>query len=285
MAFVKISEFPILNAAVSPLTAGDVIPIVHGPTTYKVQLSSLQEYFNLGVDLSAAGDSGWVQINVDGNLQAYPGFVYLPALSSMQIGYDNLQTGLYGGILGGKNNTNNYNNTFIVGSDIQAFADDYTLAKNLSAMYKSYAGDDASSTQWHQAFVYTNSQSARLQQPSLDARYGNLSGYSNITPLANIVAINLDRNTTFNVTLTSNVNSFTVSNLLENKVNSFALFLTQDTIGNKLVNFTFTGKTVKWGGGNVPLMTSGANATDFYMFVTNDGGSTWYGSVMGQNFS
>jgi hypothetical protein len=178
MSFVKISELPVVNQTVLPLTAGDVLPIVHGATTYKVELSTLQDYFNLGIDLSAAGDNGWVQVNENDNLSAYGGFIYKASLSSLQIGNDNLQTGAYGGILGGRRNTNNYNFTFIVGNDIQAFADNYTLVENLSAKYLVYAGNDGNSTEWYNAFLYTNSQSARLSLPELDTRYVNASGDS-----------------------------------------------------------------------------------------------------------
>ena len=46
MAFVKITDLPTINETVLPLTAGDVMPIVHGATTYQVKLSTLQDYFN-----------------------------------------------------------------------------------------------------------------------------------------------------------------------------------------------------------------------------------------------
>ena len=158
-------------------------------------------------------------------------------------------------ILGGQSNTVNHNNSFVLGSNITTVSANYTYVENLDI----------------KNHIVLNASVAER--------------YSALAPLSNVITINLDNGTTFNVTLTANVNSFTISNFLENRVNSFALFLTQDNIGGKLVNFTFTGKTLKWNQGNVPLMTSGANATDFYTFVTNDGGSTWYGFTAGQNFS
>ena len=46
MAFVKISQLPGIDTTSSPLTAGDVMPIVHGSTTFKIQLSALADYFD-----------------------------------------------------------------------------------------------------------------------------------------------------------------------------------------------------------------------------------------------
>jgi hypothetical protein len=64
MSFVKITELPLVNDSftvlVPGLTAGDLMPIVHGPTTFKVELSTLQEYFQLSVEQVAAGETGQV---------------------------------------------------------------------------------------------------------------------------------------------------------------------------------------------------------------------------------
>jgi len=68
MAFVKISELPVVED-VLPLTAGDIFPIVHGPTTYNVALSTLQEYFNTNTALSASrGDiANTVYVSISGD--------------------------------------------------------------------------------------------------------------------------------------------------------------------------------------------------------------------------
>jgi len=180
MSFVKITELPVVVDSFTPqvpsLTAGDVMPIVHGPTTYKVELSTLQQYFNLGVQLSAAGDTGMVQVNENDNLSAYPGFIYFKNLSGLQVGYDQQLSGPYSSILGGEKNTNARQNTHVIGSFITAAVDNFTLVNNLSAQYLVYAGNSASSNEWYQAFAYTNAQSGRLEQPQLDSRYVKLSG-------------------------------------------------------------------------------------------------------------
>ena len=174
MAFVTISQLPVVEN-VLPLTAGDIMPIVHGPTTYQVALSTLQQYILNNALLSAAGQNGYVQVNENSALSAYPSFVYLKLLSSLQVGYNNLQTGFTGGILGGANNTNNNTNTFILGQGIQASIDNFTLVNNLSAMGLVVAGN-YDSVDWSSAWTWANSQSARLSMPSLDTRYMNQSG-------------------------------------------------------------------------------------------------------------
>ena len=175
MAFVKISELPLVIGNLLPLTAGDIMPIVHGPTTYKVELSTLADYFNQALSLSAAGKDYYVQYSLNGKLCADAGFQYLQAISSLQVGYDNIQTGSTGGILGGAFNTNNQNNSFVLGSNIAAFLDNHTFVDNLSARGLVYdaVGD---STEWNEAYSYVNAQSTRLSMPELDTRYVNASG-------------------------------------------------------------------------------------------------------------
>ena len=178
MAFVKISELPVISnypTTLLPLTGGDVLPIVHGPITYKVELSTLADYFNQNIALSAAGDDYDVQYNYNNTLCANRGFKYFDALSSLQVGYDNSQTGPIGGILGGQSNTNTKTNTFILGSFIAANVDNYTLTNNVSAknLIEAMGG---SSRDWNSSFSYTNAQSSRLSLPTLDTRYVNASG-------------------------------------------------------------------------------------------------------------
>jgi hypothetical protein len=41
----------------------------------------------------------------------------------------------------------------------------------------------------------------------------------------------------------------------------------------------------KWAGGTIPTITSGAGKRDLFMLITDDGGTTILGSVVGQNYS
>lgn len=159
MGYVTILELPAVEN-VLPLTAGDVMPIVHGATTYNVDLSTLQQYFNFNIALSAAGKQNYVQFASSSSaLCADPGFVYIPQLSSLQIGFNNVMAGLYGGILGGYQNTNYRNNAFIIGSNLTTFQDNLTLVNAISA--QNYVYDTTgNSSQWSTAYTYIVSQSS-----------------------------------------------------------------------------------------------------------------------------
>jgi hypothetical protein len=109
-------------------------------------------------------------------------------------------------------------------------------------------------------------------------------GYTNPPVSSNASVIDLSAATIFNISLTENITSFIINNATESRVNKFTLFLTQNDTGGNTVNWTFSDKTLKWAGGNAPTITSTANKTDIYEFISNDGGNTWYGFVKGQNF-
>lgn len=108
--------------------------------------------------------------------------------------------------------------------------------------------------------------------------------YTTANPSSNVITIDVSKATVFNSTLTANVTSFTINGSISGRMNCFTLFLSQDGTGGRTVTWTFTGKTLKWGGSTAPTMTSTLNKTDVYTFMSNDGGTTWYGFVGGQNF-
>jgi len=321
-AFVKISQLPAVEN-VLPLTAGDIMPIVHGSTTYNVQLTTLQDYFNLNIELSATGQNGYVQFNGNGSLSADPGFIYNQTLSGLQIGNDNVLTGVYSGILGGQQNTVTTTNTFAIGSNIQANVNNFTLVNNLSSMGLVY-DTSGNSNQWNSSYTYTNAQSSRLSIASLDTRYINTSGnesvsvnlttsgslsgssiFSNaltinnqsvlngslgegnltVSSVASAVTIDLSSAATYNLSLTGNVSTFNILNSISGKANSFTLYAVQDSSGGHRVTWSFNGSNVKWASGSAPQVTQTANSTDIFEFKSNNGGTTWYGNIVGQNYS
>ena len=324
MDFVKISELPMVNETVLPLTAGDVMPIVHGPTTYQVQLSNLQNYFNINVQLSAAGTSNQVIVNQNGQLSAFPGFVYLPSLSGLQVGYDNILTGQYSSILGGAQNTNDRVNTHILGSGIQAALDNYTLVNNISALGILRGGNQGTSVEWYEGFTFANANSARLGMPELNNRYAQLSGSTftgnvnvsgNLTLGSNVSALNgltvfenlnvngvvetlvrptitssavtldLSDATTFTVRLTSNVSNFVITNFPVNQNKTTSFFLVIIQDDNGGRTVSWNfGYNINWPGGNVPTVTSAAYAIDVFSFIWNDVVGGWLAFPCGQNF-
>lgn len=94
---------------------------------------------------------------------------------------------------------------------------------------------------------------------------------------------------TFDVTVSDTISRFDVLNP-ETGASSFTMKLTQDSTGGYAVGIdTFknvggSAIPVYWSGSVVPIVTTTADKTDFYSFVTFDNGSTFYGVPGGQNF-
>jgi len=93
--------------------------------------------------------------------------------------------------------------------------------------------------------------------------------------------LNLTNGNVFSMTLTGNT-TFTFGGATSGKACSFALYLTQDATGGRTVTWP---ASVLWAGGTAPTLTTTASATDALVFETLNGGTTWYGSLVGANFS
>jgi hypothetical protein len=63
---------------------------------------------------------------------------------------------------------------------------------------------------------------------------------------------------------------------------SFGFYVKQDATGNRTINWP---GSVKWSGGTPPALSITANALDILVLETIDNGTTWYGSLVGTNFS
>ena len=92
--------------------------------------------------------------------------------------------------------------------------------------------------------------------------------------------LNLTNGNVFDVTLTGNA-TFTFSGATSGKACSFSLYLHQDATGSRTVTWP---ASVKWSGG-APTLTTTATAVDILVFESLDGGTTWYGSLVGANFA
>jgi hypothetical protein len=107
---------------------------------------------------------------------------------------------------------------------------------------------------------------------------------------ANVVTVDLSRAQNFLLSATSNVNQFTITNP-PSEASSFTIKITQDATGGRVIDiddFRTSGGSlipVFWpGGGVLPIITPTPDRSDIYTFKTFDGGSSWYGVVVGQNF-
>lgn len=104
---------------------------------------------------------------------------------------------------------------------------------------------------------------------------------ANITGTA---SVNLANGNVFYLTLTGNVTSFNLSGATTGKACAITVYLKQGATA-RTVSWSLASGSLKWAGGSVPTVTASANAIDCFVFETLDGGTTWFGSVVGQNFS
>ena len=92
------------------------------------------------------------------------------------------------------------------------------------------------------------------------------------------VTINLQDGDNFTHTLTENV-TYTFSNpAASGKVSAFSLKVTQDST-TRTIQWP---ATVDWGNATAPTPTGTSGGVDIYIFITYDGGSTYYGFAAGQ---
>jgi len=104
--------------------------------------------------------------------------------------------------------------------------------------------------------------------------------YDAVTSSSNSTTVDLQSGTNFSHTLTENT-TFTFSNpAASGKVSAFTLKIVQDASAS---GYTVTWPTsVDWPAATAPTLTATASAVDYFVFITHDGGTTWYGFTAGQ---
>jgi hypothetical protein len=136
-------------------------------------------------------------------------------------------------------------------------------------------------------FLGYNSGTAKWNNLTLNgyAAMATGGGVETLSALGNrtgATAINLANGNVFSVTLTGNV-TFTFPTTPASTACSFGLYIKQDGTGGRTV--TWPTSSVKWAGGAAPSLSTAANALDILVFETIDGGTTWYGSLVGLAFA
>jgi hypothetical protein len=102
--------------------------------------------------------------------------------------------------------------------------------------------------------------------------------YNSVTSTSNATSIDLDTGTNFSHTLTENT-TFTFSNpATSGKVSAFTLKVTQDTSARTIT----WPSSVDWAAATAPTLTDTSGGVDVFVFITHDGGTTWYGFTAGQ---
>lgn len=82
------------------------------------------------------------------------------------------------------------------------------------------------------------------------------------------------------VTLTANC-TFTLAGAVAGRVTALELVLTQDATGSRIVTWP---ASVRWAGG-APTLSTAANAVDRIVLVSYNGGTTWYGDLIGKAYA
>jgi len=111
--------------------------------------------------------------------------------------------------------------------------------------------------------------------------------YSVVSSSTNVTDIDLQAGTYFKTTL-SETTAFTFSNSpATGKIGSFILEIVQDASGSGYaVSWPIDGDSnsiVKWPSANSPTLSTLADAIDVLAFYTYDGGTSWYGFIVGKS--
>ena len=102
-----------------------------------------------------------------------------------------------------------------------------------------------------------------------------------VTSSSNAATLNLRDGSVFTHTLSENV-TYTFSNpAASGYASSFTLKVTQDSSARTI---TWPG-SVDWAGGTAPTLSTGSGDVDVFVFMTVDGGTTYYGFTAGQDMS
>jgi len=94
------------------------------------------------------------------------------------------------------------------------------------------------------------------------------------------LSLNLNAASVFDVSLNSNITTFSISNIQSSGLtSSFVLIFTAD---GTLRSVTWPA-SFKWPGGTAPTITSEIDKKDVYVFFTVDGGTSWQAFISGQS--
>ena len=123
-----------------------------------------------------------------------------------------------------------------------------------------------------------------LNLTTLPQQLGSYSEtYVASTISSGVLNLNLNAGSVFNVNLNANITSIIASNVTVSSATSFTVFFTADGT-SRTVNWSINGSTVRWPSAVSPTLTSTNGKVDIVSFISNDGGSNWFGFIGGQNY-
>lgn len=115
------------------------------------------------------------------------------------------------------------------------------------------------------------------------ANNGGVERLKSITTGATTYTINLADGNVFELKLTgAGTITLSFTGATPSRACSFTLYLVQPPAAAKSVVWP---GSVKWASGTPPALSSNASKVDILVFETINGGTTWFGSLVGTNFS
>jgi hypothetical protein len=117
-----------------------------------------------------------------------------------------------------------------------------------------------------------------LVASSIETTGGFTEDAEAITSSSNAATLDLSEATNFTHDLTENV-TYTFSNPASSgKASAFTLKVVQDSTARTIT----WPASVDWAGGEAPTISDGDGDVDYFVFITTDGGTTYYGFTAGQ---
>jgi hypothetical protein len=105
--------------------------------------------------------------------------------------------------------------------------------------------------------------------------------FTTLTIASNAITVDLQDGNNFEVDLSDNITSgnFTISNsAASGNVSAFTLKVIQGATARTIA----WPSSVKWASATAPTLTTTDDGVDYFVFITHDGGTNWYGFTAGQ---
>tara|TARA_Y100000385_G_scaffold216015_1_gene224899 strand:+ start:1247 stop:2494 length:1248 start_codon:yes stop_codon:yes gene_type:complete len=104
--------------------------------------------------------------------------------------------------------------------------------------------------------------------------------YESVSDSSGTTTVDLSTGTNFSSTLSANTQFAFTSPASDGSVSAFTLKIVQDASAS---GYTVTWPaSVNWPSATAPTLTATASAVDYFVFITHDGGTNWYGFTAGQ---
>jgi len=97
------------------------------------------------------------------------------------------------------------------------------------------------------------------------------------------LTVNMALGSSFTFTLDNTITTMTISNIPAS--GKFASFVLRVLANGSAQTWDWFANTVKWAGGTAPTRTTTSGRLDVFYFHTVNGGTTWFGSTVGQNWT